>query len=188
MLDLGHPEVADMDTSHHNPDLPNTGSFEDLGERTLTLDSTERTREAVAHLLRNATGEVVILSHNLDRRLFDDPDVLDAARRFLVPQGRVLRVLVRSGRELVTRTHRLMTLVPRFPERFLIRQLHARDRTLSQVYVVSDGVGVLHKPVASQREARFGTHNPWVAQRLLAEFETLWNRAEVVVEARRLGL
>ncbi len=177
-----------MDKSHHEPDHPNADAFEDLGERTLTLDSTDRAREAVAYLLRNAASEVVILSHNLDRRLFDDPDILDAARRFLVPQHHTLRVLVRSSRDLVSRSHRLMMLVPRFPERFLIRQLHARDRTVSQVYVVSDGVGVLHKPVASQRQARFGAHNPWFAKRLQAEFETLWNRAEAVTEAHKLGL
>ena len=101
-------------------------SIEDLviGESRdeLEVSGVEEHRQVVFHMLRQATRTVDIVSRHLDRRLFDQRDLIDALRALATRNKRArIRLLVVDTGPLIRGEHRLVTLVKRLPTFFEIR-------------------------------------------------------------------
>ncbi|MGF1645293.1 MAG: hypothetical protein ACFCUJ_16770 [Thiotrichales bacterium] len=155
---------------------------------TLSLSGLDENRFAVLRLIERARSEIMILSHNLDPRLFDDPEIIAATRAFLLERSRTLWILVRSARDLIHRNHRLVELVRRWPDRAWIQQLAHRDQPTAWACVIIDNNAVLFLPRSGRYDARLTLDNPQAAQRLRLRFIELRQRAEVMQELRDLRL
>ncbi|MGF1548192.1 MAG: hypothetical protein ACFCUG_12785 [Thiotrichales bacterium] len=155
---------------------------------TQPLTTLDENRLALLCMIARAQSKIMLLSHNLDPRLFDDPEIIAALRIFLLERGRSVRILVRSGRELSHRNHRLVESMRRWPDRAWVYQLAHRDRPTPWGCVIADQNAVLYQPRSGRYDARLNLDDPPAARRMQLRFQELWQRAEAIPEMRDLRL
>ena len=139
-------------------------------------------------LTADASREICILSPDLDHRVFDDRNLVDAlsalARRSR--QSRV-RVLISNYRPMIQRGHRLLALARRLPSSILLQQLDEHPDWKGETLVIKDRNGVLCKPAES--EAAFCEPDSRArAERYLELFNELWRHSAPHIEFRSVPL
>lgn len=140
-------------------------------------------------LAAQASREICILSPDLDHRVFDDRDLVDAlsalARRSR--QSRV-RILVSNYRPIIQRGHRLLALARRLPSSILLQQLDEHPDWKGETLVIKDRNGVLCKPADADKAAFCEPDSRARAERHLELFNELWRHSAPHVEFRSVPL
>lgn len=140
-------------------------------------------------MARQARHGIAIYTRELEPRVYDDAGFLAAVRDTAVnhPQFR-LRVLVQDSERAVRYGHRLIELSRQFTTCIEVRRPHSDYRGHNEAFLVADGTGFIHRPLADRHEGTAGFHGPKRARELLDFFETVWERSEPDAEFRRLHL
>lgn len=129
--------------------------------------------ERIVDMARNARQEVVICSHDLDRRIYGDAALIDVLRRFLLEHRRGrLRGLVIDTRSAMRGAHRLVELSRTLSSRIEFRK---PDTAIdSGDYVIVDQRRLLIRPDAGELEASYYADAPGLAREQLLAFERTW--------------
>ena len=140
---------------------------------TYEVDSLEEQRAALSHMLGQARQRVDVLSRDLDRRLFDQSDVVDSLRRLALGNRRCrVRLFVMDTGALVRSEHRLATLVKRLPTYFEIRgPTHIDQRRFNAAFVIVDRMGCIHRPHADLYSGEVCFRDPMRAEDLTRQFD-----------------
>lgn len=145
--------------------------------------------ELTLALAESATRYFYILSPDLDFRVFDSSDLVDAltalARRSRQTE---IRILVADPRPLVQRGHRLLALARRLPSKVQLRALAEHPEWRGETLVIRDRDGVLYKPGDSDREGFYEPDSRASTQRHLELFHDLWRHGEQSAELRNVHL
>lgn len=140
-------------------------------------------------LAAQASREICILSPDLDHRVFDDRDLVDAlsalARRSR--QSRV-RILVSNYRPMIQRGHRLLALARRLPSSILLQQLDEHPDWKGETLVIKDRSGVLYKPADADKAAFCEPDSRARTERHLELFNELWRHSAPHIEFRSVPL
>lgn len=162
-----------------------------LGESTepLTFDSSAENLAIARALSEQAHRNVCIYTRELEHRVYDDAELLDALRAAALahPPSQV-RVLVKDSERAVKYGHRLIELSRHLSTHLEVRKPHSDYRTYNESFLVADGVGFFHRPLADRYEGSACFHDPKRAQELVNLFETVWARSEPEGEFRRLHI
>ncbi|EIT68112.1 hypothetical protein [Hydrocarboniphaga effusa] len=161
--------------------------------------STEPTPESVlghlefadkaAQMLRGARSEVVIFSHDLDRRIYSSESLVRLLRGFLLEHRRGrLRGIVQSPRSALQGAHRLVELARSLSSRMEFRECAEGWRASGEEYLIVDQRQLLIKGDRHEVEARYYADAPLLAREQLRQFENAWQASTVSREFSDLKL
>lgn len=162
-----------------------------LGEQheATDLDGLERHREALNAMINQGRQRVDIVSRDLDRRLFDQNEVIEGLRQLALGNRRCrVRLLVIDTGALVRREHRLMSLVKRLPSYFEVRGPGQDHKSFNAAFVVVDRTGCIYRPQGNLYvgEARF--NDPVRSDELTRRFDKLWEAGTPDVSLRQMRI
>ena len=155
----------------------------------LALGGVEPIREVSADLVRQARRELRIFTRDLDARIYDQQDFLDAVKGLALnsSQSRI-RILLQDDQPAVKNGHRLIEIARRLTSSIAIRIPIAEYRHHAASFLVADSSGYVYRELSTVYEATADYHGPLEAQPLIAFFDEVWERSLPDPELRRLYL
>jgi hypothetical protein len=162
-----------------------------LGESndTIKLDSSEDHRAALAAMFAQATRSVLILSHALDRRVYDDAALIETLLQLALraPQCKVL-VLVRDTNDIIHYGHRIIESMRRLPSRMQLRKVAPDFQTQTDEYVIVDEAGVLTRRLATRYEGSANFNARKEARDRTKTFMEIWRPSEPEPKLKHLSI
>jgi phosphatidylserine/phosphatidylglycerophosphate/cardiolipin synthase-like enzyme len=153
------------------------------------VDTSEAVSRACLALISKASREIVIMTRDLDPKVFDDSEIISALRDFLLSSRRVrLRILLKQPDAIARRGHRLLELTQRLTSFTEIRVPAAEFSTHNTAYVVVDEVGILYRSFADRFEASVSFNDRNLAREKMREFEEIWQTSAEAASLRRISL
>jgi hypothetical protein len=162
-----------------------------LGESSLEFEI-ERQSEAiaVAHALAaQAQRSLLLHTEDLEPAIYDDSAFLEAVSRLarLHNQSRIW-ILIHDARRVIQHGHRLIELSRRLSSTVQLRRPGPEYRNYHESFLLADGCGYLHRPVAARYEGTANFHDPAKVADWESYFMEVWERSEPDEEIRRLYL
>ena len=153
------------------------------------VDTSEAVSRACVALISQASREVVIMTRDLDPKVFDDSEIILAMREFLLSSRRVrLRILVKQPETVARRGHRLVELTQRLTSFAEIRVPAAEFSSHNTAYVVVDGQGIVYRGFADRFDASISFNDRNLAREKLHEFDEMWQTSVEATSLRRISL
>lgn len=155
----------------------------------LDLQTVEENRAVGIHMLGQARRTVNITSRNLDPRLYDDSDFIEAARQFAISSPKVvMRILVNDPDLAVKNGHRLIELMRRLSSFIEIRVQGKTFQDYNEASLVIDEQGYIYRLHADRYNAEADYCAPRRARELNKQFELMWQDSVTDPNLRRLHL
>jgi len=155
----------------------------------IELQTRDENRHAIDLMTAQTRNSLDIFSRDLDPPLYDRASFLEAMSRLCLDNRKAgIRILVQDPAPAVKRGHRLIELSRRLSSSIEIRQPHPDYRHYNEAFLVADGCGFIHRPLADRHEGTTNFHDPVKARRLLDFFTEVWERSHVHPDLRRLHL
>ncbi|WP_028079551.1 hypothetical protein [Solimonas soli] len=149
------------------------------------LAGSAATTQALLNLITRAHLQLRVLSYELDRRLWNDPGIVELLRSFVLRSPRAeLRILVNRPQLAAQRGHRLVELARRLSSRIHIRELGEERRNLVEEFAIADEYALLHKKRHDDLETWWYPHAPLDARQQRRRFDAWWEESG---PARELG-
>ncbi len=162
-----------------------------LGEssESIKLDASEDHRAAILAMATQAARSVHILSHTLDRRVYDDAALIEALTQLALraPQCK-LHVLVRDTNDIIHYGHRLIEAMRRIPSRMQLRKIAPEFQTNTDEFVVVDEAGVLTRRLATRYEGNVNFNAKKEARELVKHFNEIWRPSEPDPKLKHLSI
>jgi hypothetical protein len=160
-----------------------------LGETSLEFE-VERLTEAraVAHALAAQAQRTLLLhTEDLEPDIFDDSAFLDAVSRLARDhsQSRIW-ILIHDARKVVQNGHRLIEIARRLSSTIQLRRPAPQYRNNHESFLLVDGCGYLHRPIAARYEGTANFNDPGKVADLEKYFMEVWERSEPDEEIKRL--
>ena len=160
-----------------------------LGESdtVIELEDGDACRHAIDLLTDQTRNSLEMISRDLDAPLLDRGPFLDALNRLCSRnrQARV-RILVQDPAAAVRDGHRLIELGRRLSSSIEFRQPHPDYRHYNEAFLVADGCGYLHRPLADRYEGTVNFNDRVQARRYQDFFTEVWERSQPHPDLRRL--
>ena len=161
-----------------------------LGEHRepIELDDSEGQRGVAISLTRQAMRSVDIFSRDLDKKIYDNRDFLDAIQNLAVNHHGVIRILVKNSSHAVKYGHRLIPLSQRLTSFIEIRKVADDFKEYNEAFLIVDETGYVHRKQADRFEgfARFSAAKE--AANLLVFFNEVWRNSTPDSDLRRIYL
>jgi uncharacterized protein YciW len=161
-----------------------------LGEtqESIKLDDSEAQRLAAVALTRQARRSLDIFTRDLDKKIYDYRDFLDALQDLAVNHHGLIRILVKDSSKAVKYGHRLITLSQRLTSFIEIRRVAEDYKEYNEAFLIADETGYVHRRQADRFEgvARFNAAKETVS--LLVFFNEVWRNSGVDTDLRRIFL
>lgn len=155
----------------------------------LVLESSADHCAAALALAAQATRNVHIFSHQLDRRVYDQKPLIEALTQLALrsPQCKV-SILVRDTNDIVTNGHRLIDAMRRIPSRMQLRKVHADYLSTSEEFVVADETGLLLRRLAARYEGSVNFNARKDARERVKFFTEVWRVSEPDPKLKHLSI
>jgi hypothetical protein len=152
-----------------------------LGKTAGIVSLPDRTaiRVASVQMAMQAIHELCIFSRDLDAGLYDNAAFGEAVQRLALhgPRSRIA-ILLFNWEPPVRNGHRLLDLSRQLPSRIGIRQVPTEHHNHLAGYLIADGKGYVHRPMADVLEGQAEFFASGKAQHLRSQFENIWERSE----------
>lgn len=167
-------------------DLP---ALQDCPRDVVMLEGETDIRTAITGLCAHARREILILSPELDPRLFDDTDLLETLSRFARrhDQAHVV-ILIHDSRRMVRDGHRLLTLSRRLSSSFSIRLVHPDMRDREDTLVLADRTGLIDLPRTGIPQGFVNLNDPPLASQYAKWFDRLQDHAQLDPDLRTMSI
>jgi len=153
----------------------------------IVIDSSEDNRILSTKLANQAMYQLDVFTHNLDARIYDHADFIEAVRSIAVHNERAkIRFLVIEPDFATKHGHRLIELARRLTSSIEIRRVHPDYAAYSECYLLADRRGVIQRKLASRYEAIVNFNNPALASELSGHFKEVWERSQPETNFKRL--
>jgi hypothetical protein len=155
----------------------------------IEVDTSAAVSAACNALFSGATQDIVIMSRDLDPKVFDNAATSLALRTFLLRSRHVrLRILVKDAESVARRGHRIVELTQRLSSFAEIRVPAPEYKSHNTAFVVVDATGMVYRGQANRYEASvtFGDRN--LARETVRQFDEMWQTSLSPVSLRRMSL
>jgi len=142
---------------------------------------------AVLTLARQARRSIEIFSRDLDRKLFDQRDFLEALQILAVNHGQI-RILVKNSSAAVKYGHRLIPLSQRLTTFIQIRKAPEDYRDYNEAFLIADGIGCSLRRHADRFEGSVHFNAAKTCHDLLTFFNQVWSHSDPDPDLQRLYL
>lgn len=162
-----------------------------LGEtrEILEVGTSEEVRRVTTALISQARYGVDIVTRDLDAAVYDDAELLERLKGFVLDRRRVkVRILLRDPGPALRAGHRLIPLARQLSSFFEIRVPAVQHRDFNQAFIVVDRAGYVHRELAERFDGTASFHDPMGAEALRRQFEEMWEPASASPDLRRLHL
>ena len=155
----------------------------------MELERAAELKRVSLDLIARARRELLLLSRDLDPRLYNNPEVAEALRQFVLRRrGPRVRKLVKDPEPAVRHCHRLIGLAQRLSSFIEIRVPAPEFNQYNKAFIVADSIAYLYRGLADQYEATASLRDPQFAAELTREFNSMWESALPDRAMRRLHL
>lgn len=162
-----------------------------LGSSTDVLQSTssDDVREAVTILTAQAKRSLIIFSHHLDHKIYNQQPLCDAILK-LATSSRyaMVRIIVQDSSSIVKQGSRLVELSHRISSRLQIRKPPIEYKDNTEEFVIADDSGLVHRRLADRYEGEICFHAPLKCRQLLKYYDDCWEKSGADPDLRRLFL
>ena len=153
------------------------------------LERQAETCAAVQALAEQAQRTLLLHTEDLEPAIYDDSSFLDAVSRLARAHGQSrIWILVQDARRAVLHGHRLIETARRLSSSIQLRRPAAAYRNFHESFLLADGCGYLHRPIAARFEGTANFHDPAKVADWEKYFMEVWERSEPDEEVRRLYL
>jgi hypothetical protein len=160
-----------------------------LGASNLEFE-VERLQEAcaVAHSLAGQAQRTLLLhTEDLEPAIYDETAFLDAVSRLARTHSQShIWILIQDTRKVVQRGHRLIEIARRLSSSIQLRRPAHQYRNYHESFLLADGCGYLHRPIAARYEGTANFHDPGKVADFEKYFTEVWERSEPDAEIKRL--
>ena len=139
-------------------------------------------------LAARAKFEILIVSHFLDKTIYNTSDFETIILPFIKHRRASLRILVHESRSLIKESHHLGEMAIRLSSKIEIRQLDSRSQNYNEAWMLCDGVALLHLPVSDMYHGSVDFYTPRRGREYKADFESLWASSVNIPELRALKI
>jgi hypothetical protein len=155
----------------------------------IRLQSVEDNRRLCADMTAQISRQLDLLTHDLEKRLFDQQAFL-APLRLLATRSRHsrIRILVQNPEPAIKQGHRLIELARRLTSSIDIRVPNDDWLEHPENFLLADRSGYLHRELSSSFEASADYYAPLQVEKLRLRFDTIWESSQPTSELRRLYL
>jgi hypothetical protein len=145
--------------------------------------------QVCAHLLAQVRRELCLLTHDLDKAIFDQMPFLIGLRSLALRSPRShIRILIQDPSQPVREGHRVLELTRRFTSTMEIHVPHEDFIDHPESFLLADRCGYVHRRLSSRYEGTADYHAPLLVRRLYSLFEDMWQTSHVDPQLRRLYL
>ena len=157
--------------------------------KVLILDSSSENYDVALAMLQQTRRDVAILSRQLDGRLYDSTDFIQALGQLASQHPRCrIRLLLKEVEPLVKYGHRIIELSRRLSSMIGIRTVHEDYREYNEAFMIFDERGIIKRRYADRYEGNANFNDPKQARELLSFFNEVWNISEPDPNLRRLHI
>ena len=143
----------------------------------------------LVNILSNAKRQVQLLHPNLDQDFYDNPDIANVLSQVARSAANVqIRILIMDVKLIVDRGHSLLELARRLDQKIKIRVLDETANPATSSFCCVDQQGYWLLPSWEKFEGVSDHNNPVTCNRLLAAFESAWEKSKESSELRQLQL
>lgn len=159
-------------------------------ENLITIRGLSALNNIILDLVANTRHELLILSQNLEREIFSTNQfksaIFSLARRH---KSTKIKILVHNTQDALQTQHQLLDLYRRIPSNLEIRKIDSRFTSeVSDSYIVSDGVKLLHRPTTVNYFATLDYAPSKLLLKKSGEFNHVWEKSKEAVELRQLHI
>lgn len=155
----------------------------------LQLHNAEQNQLASVALTKQARRYLDIVSHNLDRKIYDNEEFSDAVKVLATSNPKAkIRLLIHDSETIVKQGHRLIELARRLSSYIEIRIQGKRFKEFNEAWLIVDSKAWIQRPFSDTYVANID----YSAARQLKEtskiFDDMWNEASNDPNLRRLNI
>jgi hypothetical protein len=155
----------------------------------LSLQSSDDNRAVAIALARQARRGIDIFTHDLDKRIFDDRDFVEAVKHTVIGNSRAqLRVIVQDSSRAAKQGHRLFYLGQEITSKIKFHKPNHEFINHGETYMLVDGCGLLLRRQHERYEGIANFNDPQRVRELQALFDRAWEGSEPDPYLRRLSL
>ena len=153
------------------------------------VSTSEEVCFATLSLARQSTRTLDIVSRDLDWRVYDTPEFIEAVKQMVLNSRHArVRILIQDAGPMVSRGHRMLELSRRLSTFIDIRVPGREHAHYNYACLVADGGGTVYQSLADRYDATVNFHDPAGASDLIREFDEKWETAQPDPNLRRLGI
>ena len=143
---------------------------------------------AVAQALATQAQRSLLLhTENLEPAIYDERAFLDAVTRLSHAHSQShIWILIQDARKVVQHGHRLIEIARRMSSSIQLRRPAEQYRNYHESFLLADGCGYLHRPIAARYEGTANFHDPGKVADFEKYFMEVWERSEPDEEIKRL--
>jgi hypothetical protein len=144
----------------------------------INLERSEEVYQASLALLHLAQRSVIVVSRNLDSRLYNNSEFTSAVRQFaLRSQYARVRILVRDSSPAVKSGHRLIELAQRLSSFIEVRVPDIQHSNYNSAFMVVDSTGYLFRDQADMYTAQCSFADRNYSREITRKFDDMWEHA-----------
>jgi len=162
-----------------------------LGETTaeLSLERSADNRAVAITLAKQSKRSIDIFTHNLDKRIFDDKEFVEAVKYLVIGHSRaMLRVIVQDSTRAAKQGHRLFNLGQEITSKIKFHKPDDEFINHNETYMLVDGTGLLLRRQHERYKGIANFNDPKRVRELQAQFERAWDSSEPDPYLRRLSI
>lgn len=160
-----------------------------LGETAddIVLQSTQDNQQAILALVQQARLRIDIFSYDLEPRLYDNNEFVDAIKSFVLKGNHTqVRILVTEPDYVNKNGHRLIPLSRQLTSYIELRKTHEDYIKNPAAFLLADRRGMVFRPMASHYAGIANFNAPLNVAEHLQFFDEAWNHSRQYTEFRRL--
>lgn len=166
-----------------------TATLPELPQDPQELDSRGEHVEYTRRLLQSARRQIDIAARALEPAIYDDTEIVAEIRRVALDNRRAqIRLLALKPEGMEKRGHRLIELAGRLPTFISLRQPAAEDGEFNEALLLIDDSAFIRRPLADRYEGVVVANDRGTVLAHRRSFEAIWERAQPMIEFRRLGI
>lgn len=147
-------------------------------EEFICVDEQENQQVAVS-MLQQAEYHLDILSRDLDPVIYDTLEYCDQLEELaLRSRHSRIRILLHNPKKAAQRGHSIIHLAKRLGSLIQIRALAEVHKSISDTFMIVDGIGIMHRPHIDTLAAYVNFKDRPKAKQWLQLFEKTWISAE----------
>jgi hypothetical protein len=153
------------------------------------ISTREEMRDAAIQVVREASRNVSIFTHDLEPGIYDNSDFLEIIKRLVLSKTYArIRVLIANPAKAVKNGNDFVHLGRRLNTYIEFRHVREDLRTHAEAFCIADQTALVYRLQAERWEGIADTHEPAVADLYGKMFDEIWLASETKMEFRQLGI
>ncbi len=160
-----------------------------IDSKLIQLEQKSDVLAMVLALTQQASKSLFIASRELDQFIFDNSAFASALTQFARKHpSSVAKILIQRTEKCVSQGHRIVTLSQKLSSHIRIRKYGEKHKNYNEAFVVADGVGYLHLPLADRCDGKACYSDSKKSQHLSEFFTETWDQSELIADFKRLSI